>query len=629
MTGRRIIIGTAGHIDHGKSTLVRALTGIDPDRLPEEQERGMTIDLGFAFWKYGIAFIDVPGHERFIKNMVAGATGIDAALLVVAADDGIMPQTIEHHTILNLLGITRGIVAVTKIDGKDPDWVALVVEDVKKMLAGGSLAGSPVLAVDSVSGKGVPEFAEALGQLAQDIPERVIESPALLSIDRVFVKTGFGVVVTGTVVSGKISIGDELQLLPQKSTVRIRGIQSQNTTRDSVGAGERAALNLAGVDRETVVRGNRLCHPGVFVPTNAFDVLLTVCSEQPIKHRSRVRMHIGTAEVIGRLDLLDTTVFSKSDKAGYARFQSEEAVVAGFNERFVVRRYSPAETIGGGIVLNPMPLNRLRQEGNRERLECLRQSNDELQVIAAIRECEPKSVSTTRIAVALSMLPVRVMELCNALQKMNLIFFNNGSAVTAEFLSHEIDSLRKQLQVFHKANPERVGIPAMTLLESLQTRLGNSLSDLLIAKLQNESIIVVEKGIIRLTSHVPKVTEKESINLTRFAELLRGYALTPPLPSVIAEELNITEKEVYRFADLMRERGEVVVLESRFWILTEIFEAAKTKLVDKLQSQGSIALSEIAIELGVSRRYAVAIIEELDKRDITERVGDTRQLKKP
>ncbi len=627
MSERRVVIGTAGHIDHGKSTLVRALTGIDPDRLPEEQERGMTIDIGFAFWKYGIAFIDVPGHERFIKNMVAGVTGIDAALLVVAADDGVMPQTIEHYTILNLLGITRGVVAITKSDSKDADWIAMIEDDVRKLLASGSLKNAQIIIVDSISGTGLNELSEALIQLAATIPAHELDAPALLSIDRVFVKTGFGVVITGTVASGQIKVGDELQLLPQNIPVRIRGIQSQNEARESVVAGERAALNLAGIDRQEVLRGNRLCQPGVFSVTSAFDVLLEACTDHPIRHRSRVRMHIGTTEAIGRIDLLEAATLSIGESPRFARFQSEEPIIAAFRERFVIRRYSPMETVGGGIVLNPMPLTRLRHETNFERLSALLSDSGEDRLIAAISETEPKAATISRLAIALSKKPVAIEAMLRTQILSDKVLSKSSGTITKPYAQRISDEMIKTVRTFHSTNPDRVGIPQGSLLEPYPTKIGSSLSETIFQALLDQQILSIERGTVRLTSHQPRVNSKDQERISLFINALRAHGLTPPMPNLLATELKILEKELFRYADLLREQGEIVVLEGRYWILTDSFKVAEDQIRGLLMNQPTASLGEIATVLGVSRKYAVALLEELDKRGVTERIGDSRQLK--
>ncbi|MDK9701361.1 MAG: selenocysteine-specific translation elongation factor [bacterium] len=399
----RLVIGTAGHIDHGKSTLVRVLTGTDPDRLPEEQARGMTIDLGFAFWEHGIAFVDVPGHERFVKNMVAGATGIDAALLVVAADDGVMPQTREHYAILSLLGVHRGIVAITKTSLADPVWLEMVIDDVRTMLARGTLSDASILSVDSLTQQGIPELRIALQQLAESIPAKSSSVAFSLAVDRVFTKPGFGAVVTGTVSGGELKVGDTIEIQPKNLTVRVRGIQSQNIARERVGSGERAAINITGIDRDSVERGDRLCEPGVFTATTEIDVQVSAMGDEPIKHRSRVRFHSGTAEIIGRLDFLNQT-FLQPGESTFARFQAETPFVTQFHERFVIRRYSPAGTIGGGIVLNPNPLHRLRSSENIEwlplRLPTLKQSQ---YLQAAVAETEPSAATIARLSIALSL----------------------------------------------------------------------------------------------------------------------------------------------------------------------------------------------------------------------------------
>ena len=357
---KQIILGTAGHIDHGKTSLIKAMTGIDTDRLKEEKERGITIELGFASLDLPggqhLGIVDVPGHEKFIKNMVAGATGIDIVVMIIAADEGVMPQTREHMEICTLLGVRHGLVAMTKIDLVDEEWMELALEDIRDFSQGTFLENSPILPVSSVTGQGIPELITALDDIAGDIPPRPPSSLFRLPIDRVFTMKGFGTVITGTLVSGRVKVGDTIMVYPSGITSKVRGIQVHNQSADSAEAGMRTAINFQGLDRAAVQRGEVLSSPGALISSYMVDLSFhyLASNKKPLKNRTLVRMHTGTSEVLGHLVLLEQEELPPGQTAvAQIRLDSPVAIVK--DDRFVVRSYSPIRTIGGGQVLNPTP----------------------------------------------------------------------------------------------------------------------------------------------------------------------------------------------------------------------------------------------------------------------------------
>src|SRR4051812_36082040 len=372
------VVGTAGHIDHGKSTLVLALTGTDPDRLKEEKARGITIDLGFAHWSDGdveVAFVDVPGHERFVRNMLAGAGGIDAVVLVVAADESVMPQTREHFQICRLLGVRHGIVVLTKADLTDEETIGVARLEVEALLEGSPLAGSPVVAVSARTGAGLPALRSALRDLAGRVPARVAEGAARLPVDRAFTMRGFGTVVTGTLVSGRIAHEQELAVIPAGYTVKVRGIQVHGHSRPAVQAGRRTALNLGGTEVADVPRGQVLAEPGTLAATRIIDAEIELLEDaRPLKHGARVRLHQGTAEVIARIGLapLEDGELLQPGRTGFVRIRTEQPIAVTRGDRFILRAYSPPRTIAGGIVLDPeAPRAGLRGPRSRARFEAL------------------------------------------------------------------------------------------------------------------------------------------------------------------------------------------------------------------------------------------------------------------
>ena len=387
-----LIVGTAGHIDHGKSALVRALTGVDPDRLPEEKRRGITIDLGFADLELNdlrLGFVDVPGHERFIKNMLAGAHGIDLLALVIAADEGVMPQTREHFDICRLLGVRNGLIVITKKDLVDEEMLTLVEDEARELVEGSFLEGAPVINVSARTGAGLDELKSRLEELGKRVPARSGDFTMRLPIDRAFSMKGFGSVVTGTLISGKITEGDELELLPQRVSVRVRGLQVHNQAVHEAQAGQRTAVNLAGIDTAQIERGMVLTTAGRLRPTQVIDVSINVLpsASRALRSRARVRFHIGAAEVLGRIRVLDSSSQIAAGESGFAQIRLESAVVALHGDRFILRSYSPAETIAGGVVVDPFATKHRGREMERT-LEHLRllMDDDARREVCWIRE---------------------------------------------------------------------------------------------------------------------------------------------------------------------------------------------------------------------------------------------------
>ncbi|MBP7033880.1 MAG: selenocysteine-specific translation elongation factor, partial [Syntrophobacterales bacterium] len=392
---KHIILGTAGHVDHGKTSLVKALTGVDTDRLKEEKERGITIELGFASLplKNGgtLGVVDVPGHEKFVKNMVAGATGIDFVLLVIAADEGIMPQTSEHLDICTLLGIRNGIIALTKTDLVDADWLALVRDDVRQFMKATFLDGAPIIPVSAVSGQGIAELSAAIEELARRIGERGDSGLLRIPVDRVFTMKGFGSVVTGTLVSGQVTVGDTVEVLPQRIHAKVRGIQVHNDAQQSAGAGQRTAINLQGLERAALHRGDVVAHPGIFEPSERLDVHLEFLkgAGRALRNRALVRFHTGTSEIMARVILLDREELKPGERV-YAQLLLEAPVVAMGKDRFVIRSYSPIRTVGGGEILDP---DAVKQKKAKDRFAA------ELETLRTGTEAERAAVILGRAAV--------------------------------------------------------------------------------------------------------------------------------------------------------------------------------------------------------------------------------------
>lgn len=627
-----VVIGTAGHIDHGKSALVRALTGTDPDRLKEEKERGMTTDLGFAFLGRDVTIIDVPGHERFVRHMLAGASTIDMVILVVAADDGVMPQTREHFEICRLLGIRRGLVVINKIDLVDADMLELVQLDVAELVRGSFLDGAPVRAVSATTGQGIAELRQLLGELAAGVEPKPDRGVFRLPIDRVFTMRGFGTVVAGTVLSGRCRIGDRLQLMPQGVEVRVRGIQQHNQAVESAGLGERAALNLQGIERETVERGNVLATPGYYRATEFINGTLYLLKDagRPLRNMTRLNLHIGTAEVMCRPVLLDTRELAPGQEA-IVQLRLEAPVVCDWNDHYVLRLYSPQRTIGGGVVLEASPDKERRfDETALARLQALRSGEvgSVLEQYLVKHRFDAKTLSAAAKELALAEGDAQAM----------LDFLLKSGKVRCvrhegrEYLVHEQSwneakqAVLNALAAFHRDNPVRVGIKRPELRTKAGSGLAVPLYEAVLAELIQADEVVVEADKVRLAGHEVKLSPAEQREFDRIAALFRQAGLQPP---TLEEALAGVEKR-------LAQRVRVALLDSG--LLVDVGEGvvlhcaavvdAEQKVRQLFTKKPELTASEIRQELGTTRKYMIPLLNHFDTIGFTQRRGDIRVLKR-
>jgi len=505
-----IVIGTAGHIDHGKTAIVKALTGVDADRLPEEKQRGITIDLGFAELKADglrISFVDVPGHERFVKNMLAGAGGIDAVMLVVAADEGVMPQTREHFEICRLLETKRGMVVLTKSDLVDDEFADLVELDVAELVEGSFLESAPVIRTSSKTGAGLDALREALSEMAAALPGRDDLHSTRLPVDRSFSVKGFGAVVTGTLTAGAISVGDEMELLPVMKQVRVRGLQSHSETVERAEAGRRTAVNLGGIDHASIERGMVLAETGAFTPTQIIDSEIEVLSDaaKPLRSRQRVRVHIGTAEALARIDVLEDTKMIEPGGRGLVQVRLESPVTASAFDRFIIRSYSPQVTIAGGRVLDPLAKKHKRKDLSRERERLLAMSSVEGDAALLVRiVVESASANGMTAADVVRRTGLKAGVVRDELRKLAA----SGDLVEAEkvFLpAAELDELRTEaigaVESHHASDPLSPGMPREALRDKLGTYLPEEVFKAVLGALESESSIIAERDIVKLASH--------------------------------------------------------------------------------------------------------------------------------
>ncbi|HEX6284309.1 MAG TPA: selenocysteine-specific translation elongation factor, partial [Pyrinomonadaceae bacterium] len=513
---KSFIIGTAGHIDHGKSALVRALTGTDPDRLPEEKRRGITIDLGFADLELDdlrLGFVDVPGHERFIKNMLAGAHGIDLLALVIAADEGVMPQTREHFDICRLLGVRNGLVVITKKDLVEEEMLPLVEEEARALVAGSFLEGAPILAVSAKTGGGLAELKTQLVEIGSRVPPRSSDFVMRLPIDRAFSMKGFGTVVTGTLISGQIAEADELELLPPGIKVRVRGLQVHGQAVKQAHAGQRTAVNLAGVDTAQMERGMVLAPAGRLRPTQILDVWIDVLPgvERPVRTRSRVRLHIGAAEVLGRVTVLDGPSEIPAGGGALAQLRLESPVVALHEDRFVLRSYSPSDTIGGGKVVNPFAARHRRKEIEQttQQLRSLMNAERPAKLASFVRFSGKHGVRTSDLAALTGWTNEVLAQAAAEAVKQGSVVESGGVYLSHESFAQLSNEVVGELERHHKREPLARGMVRETLREKLFAHSLPELFGAVIGQLETKGQVVSEKDVVRSSGHRVDLTDHD------------------------------------------------------------------------------------------------------------------------
>ncbi|GIV20848.1 MAG: selenocysteine-specific translation elongation factor [Armatimonadota bacterium] len=631
MSEKHVIIGTAGHVDHGKSTLITALTGTNPDRLKEEQERGMTIDLGFASLTLPdgqtVGIVDVPGHERFLKNMLAGAGGVDVVLLVIAADEGVMPQTREHLDILRLLDVKAGVVALTKCDLVDAEWLQLVTEEVRQFLQGTPLQDAPVVAVSAVTGQGLPELLHALQEAVARVPAREVNAPFRLPIDRVFTLAGAGTVVTGTLVSGRVRVGDPIEILPLGLLSRARQIQVHGRKVEEAVAGSRVAINLPGVEKEHLQRGMVCAPPGVFQPTQAFDAQLSLLPDAPrgFAHRTRVRLYLGTAEVIGRVSLLDSERLEPGQQ-GFVQLRLEKPLVAARGDRFVIRTFSPMFTVGGGIVLEPhAPRHRRFDPAVMERLQSLLEGEPEEKVLTILAQ-SPVGMDEAELARRAE------TEVRNVLPILNRLH-TQGQAVRVGdvwFARSVWDSLRQRvestLQRYHQQNPLRAGMPREELRSTLGGRLPARLFEAMLLRWQEEGLLALQGALVRLASFTIRLNERQQRLAQRVEQILREAGVTPPPLEVISQQVSAPPDAVRAMIQVLLEQEVLVRLEGDLFFHHETIDRLAELVRRTIREKGSLSVGEFRDLTGSSRKFAVPLLEYFDRIRLTRRMGDVRVL---
>ncbi len=629
------IIGTAGHIDHGKTALVKALTGCDTDRLKEEKERGISIDLGFAALAIGgrrVGIVDVPGHERFIRNMLAGAHGIDLVLLTVAADDGVMPQTEEHLDIVHLLGVDRGVVALTKADLVDEDWAALVADDVRGLLKGTALAQAPIVPVSSRTGAGLPELLAALDEVAEEAPSRHANLPMRLPVDRVFTIAGAGTVVTGTMWTGSAAKDDPVEIYPSGVEGRVRGVQVHGESVERAHAGQRVAMNVAGVERSEISRGDIIAAPGSLVVTDRFDARFTYLGlpedDRSFESGARVHVHHGTREVLGRVLLMDAETL-RPGESGFAQVRLEEPLAPRYDDRFIVRSYSPVFTIGGGVVLDALPPRRTTLRAHeRELLEALL-AHDLSTASTGLLASRAMPMTSAEVAAALGIPRPQVADELNRALLERLKVGNETYFVRGDTLEALLAHLEQALTEFHEESPKATGISTAALRERVDRRLAPRLFDAVLEAAVAQGFAVVDKGQVgHPKASVSALAAEADAAETLLALVAQGGIAPPALPELLAMsgiEAGVARKALARLV----EQGHVVRVSSDMHFsagaLTELRDALESFLGSR--DEGATT-SELRTALGISRKYAIPLLEYFDAQGVTKRDGDLRTLRR-
>jgi selenocysteine-specific elongation factor len=634
---RDLVLGTAGHIDHGKTSLVRALTGVDTDRLPAEKQRGITIDLGFAALDLGedrLALVDVPGHERFVRNMLAGATGMDLALLVIAADDSVMPQTREHLEILRLLGLSGGVIALTKCDLVEPDWLTLVEEDIRRLVAGTFLEGAEIVRTSTATGQGIDALREVLRIACRAAPERHDTGLFRMPIDRSFTVAGHGTVVTGTVVSGHVTLGDELEWHPEGRMVRVRGLQRHDHPVERVGRGTRAAMNLAGVHHTEIQRGQELASIGYLRPTRVLSVEARTLADapRPLRHRGRYRLHLGTADVAAKLALLDPVSGLEPSASGLAQLVLAEPVIAVHGEPFVLREESPPTTLGGGRILQPTARRLRRRDASAiERLARLKATQPETRAAAVLAFqgltpwSEPDLTREAGIPLAKVSLVVGGLASSGALVELPL-GPRRSVRILAEAAADLEDRVLRALGRLHAARPRQSAIRRPHVLAALPDIANEALIAGILDRLKTRGAIVSDERTVALKSHEPKLSQAERKLKNELAAAFASGGFSPPDSAELAARAGARASVVPELLALLVDEGRVVELGAGLHLDFDVEAEMRRRVAERLADGSTMTMAELRDLLGTTRKYAVPIGEYLDRLGLTRREGDARRL---
>jgi selenocysteine-specific elongation factor len=630
---KSIIVGTAGHIDHGKSTLIEALTGTHPDRLEEEKRRGITIDLGFAFLEeegLRFGFVDVPGHERFVKNMVAGTSGIDLVLLVIAADEAIKPQTREHFDICRLLQVKRGVIALTKTDLVDRDTADLARLEIEEFVKDSFLEGAPILPVSAKTGVGVVELKRALREAAHEAQDKQAERYFRLPIDRSFAVKGFGTVVTGTLISGKAAAGDEVELLPEKKLLRVRGVETGGKAVEQAIAGQRTAVNLSGIEHTAIQRGMVLAAPGKFAKTRRIDARLELLkSAPPVKHRARVHLHAGTAETVAEVLLHDKTVSGPGESA-YVQLRFAEEIVAVRGDRFIARQLSPVITIGGGVVLDPLARRPLRKDSNRVKfLEVLEHGRPE----AILRAMVDRSTFGLGMQEIVSRTGWTETEARAAAEKVAReravrILSPEPLLLIAEPIFQDVLSkVLARVETFHRENPLVPGIAKEQLRAHLGRRVRTEAFQAVLDELARQNKLAIERDVIKKPGTEITLTPEEAQAKEQIERAFAKAGLAVPSVKEVLAQLAMESRRAEKILQILLRDKRLVRISPELVFHRDALGQLGSLLLSYKKAKGErIGVPAFKELTGITRKYAIPLLEYLDRQRLTRRLGDERVI---
>ncbi len=640
---REIVLGTAGHVDHGKTSLVRALTGIETDRLKEEKKRGITIELGFAYLDlpcgHRLGIVDVPGHEKFVKNMVAGVMGMDLVAFVVAADEGIMPQTREHLEICRLLGVKQGIIVITKKDMVEPEWLDMVEEEVRDYCVGSFLEDAPLVRVSSITGEGIPELKEELDRFVARQQLQEVHGPFRLPVDRIFAMKGFGAVITGTSISGKIAIGEELRFYPSELIAKVRGLQVHSQSVEEVEAGHRTAINLQGVDTALIERGMVAATPGSLQPGYMLDCdfLYLAANKKPLKHRTRVRIHLGTVELMGRISLLEQDELLPGD-TGAVQLLFEEPIAVWPGDRYVVRSYSPATTIGGGRVLGNQPARKRKRateqdrEANTEVFQILEQGTVEEQILLFLEESHTAGLTADELSIRLGLFGKQLKKVMNApLSTRKIVVVDSASQrYLAKTVSDGVEEiLLANLAAFHRDNPLQSGLSKEELRSGLGRRVEQKAFQFCLGELLKKELVIQEESEVRLSTHSVALQADEKALQHDLEEWYRQKGLAT---ATIRESMDhfaaAPETMVKEVLALLLRQGKLVKISESLYYHVDTINSLAQDLIAFISREGEIDAPRFKELTGLTRKFFIPLLEYFDKIKLTIRVGDTRILRK-
>jgi len=632
----QLILGTAGHIDHGKTALMKALTNVDLDRLKEEKERGITIELGFASLTLPsglrLGIVDVPGHEKFIKRMISGAGGVDLVLLAIAADDGVMPQTREHLAICQLLNIETGLVAITKVDLVDAEWLELVREDVAQVVKGTFLEGKPVIPVSAITGEGLPGLLSALESIAGTVRKRGSKGLCFLPVDRVFTMRGFGTVVTGTLISGQLSVGDTVEVLPSGFQAKVRKIQVHNDVVETSLAGQRTAVNLQGIEKSSLQRGENLSHPDTLKPSYRFDVRLTLLAGAPhhLKHGDQVRLHIFTAQTLARIICYEEGVLEPGGSYNIQlRFSDPLVTIPG--ARFIIRNPDATSTLGGGEVFDPHPPKHRRNDSQTNIWFQTFQGKKLEPILTAIAIASGVKGITKREILGRAHAPLEEIEATwgHLHKTKTLVEINPESHLSVHsVMIHACEQkLETLIKAYHQQNPMKPGMPAMEARHRLGLEVSARLFDYLLQEMKKKGAIGTSGEIVCHADHEVAL-KPEQVALKRDIEALyRSHGLTPPTLRELAAQFSAAPEVITNLLNLSVQEGTLLKVKDDLYFCKEHLAQLKKRLVEYLRENKELTPGEFKNMTDISRKYLIPLLEYFDREKITMRVGDKRLLR--